>query len=974
MRNSAVMKLLVTACVFIVTVSGQLKHPRVCLEDGCLLGASMTDTKNFKFDAFVGIPYAKPPVGKLRFKKPIPVEPWTEDYNATESKPACLQKSFLLPGQPIVGDENCLYLNVYRPKSNTSASVLPVMVFIHGGGYFYGSADPQLYGPERILATKQVILVTLQYRLGVLGFLSTGDAHATGNYGMLDQVLALRWVRRHIGTFGGDPQSVTLFGESAGGASVQLHMMSPLSEGLFQRAIIMSGSALAVWSLPIEDPLALARKQAKLVGVSEADELTTAELVDVLQYLDAKILTASMPHLRTWFEHPIVMYRPTVQDASVPSEERFLPDDPRVLWQGGHYADIPIMIGTVPNEGAVVSLAILHNETILQQFNAKVKELLTPVLALNATSSVLEQLKGRYFPEAPNDRWISEHSADQFTKMMSDAFIKYPTIRTLLEYTRSNRTSCQDTTLYSFEFVGRHSFASFYIQSNASHGVCHQDELPYLFRMIDLFPDIPPDSPETEMSDVWTEFLVNFASNGTRQGSSGSCGANIQTVTFGNAESSPEGAASPSAVSVSSGNGLSEELERIAREAEPYQTEPVVCISDGCLRGTVRQSSVGVSYPAFLGIPYAKPPIGKLRFANPQPNGPWRGKYDATKAKDACIQFVTFFPTTPLFGTEDCLYLNVFVPVLELRDAAALPVMMYIHGGAYSAGSAQTELRDPARFMSSRQVIVVTIQYRLGVFGFFSTGDSAAPGNFGMKDQVLALRWIRKNIRAFGGDPERVTIFGDSSGGASVQFHLLSPLSRGLFHRAVSISGSAVSLWSVPIESPVTLARAQAKALGILEADVMPTDELVEQLREVDAIELVRSTEQLKVWDIHPITLYHPVVEPPEEPEPFLAEDPRAAWRRGAYASVPWMTGSIPTDGSFVSQTIYKNDSLVEELNAKFVQLLPLILRTSITKDKFVRLRRRFLKKTPPNKWVTKDNYAEITKVTIVTMDSKIEY
>uniref|UniRef100_A0A182KE47 Carboxylic ester hydrolase n=1 Tax=Anopheles christyi TaxID=43041 RepID=A0A182KE47_9DIPT len=411
-----------------------------------------------------------------------------------------------------------------------------------------------------------------------------------------------------------------------------------------------------------------------------------------------------------------------------------------------------------------------------------------------------------------------------------------------------------------------------------------------------------------------------------------------------------------------------------AREAEPYQTEPVVCISDGCLRGTVRQSSVGVSYPAFLGIPYAKPPIGKLRFANPQPNGPWRGKYDATKAKDACIQFVTFFPTTPLFGTEDCLYLNVFVPVLELRDAAALPVMMYIHGGAYSAGSAQTELRDPARFMSSRQVIVVTIQYRLGVFGFFSTGDRAAPGNFGMKDQVLALRWIRKNIRAFGGDPERVTIFGDSSGGASVQFHLLSPLSRGLFHRAVSISGSAVSLWSVPIESPVTLARAQAKALGILEADVMPTDELVEQLREVDAIELVRSTEQLKVWDIHPITLYHPVVEPPEEPEPFLAEDPRAAWRRGAYASVPWMTGSIPTDGSFVSQTIYKNDSLVEELNAKFVQLLPLILRTSITKDKFVRLRRRFLKKTPPNKWVTKDNYAEITKVTIVTMDSKIEY
>ncbi|XP_001237725.3 juvenile hormone esterase [Anopheles gambiae] len=564
MRYSVVMKLLVIFGAVLVTVGGQLKHPRVCTDDGCLLGTSMTDTKNLRFDAFVGIPYAKPPVGKLRFKKPIPIEPWTEDYNATESKPACLQKSFLLPGQPIVGDENCLYLNVYRPKGNGSAVPLPVMVFIHGGGYFFGSADPQLYGPERILATKQVILVTLQYRLGVLGFLSTGDAHATGNYGMLDQVLALRWVNRHIGAFGGDPHSVTLFGESAGGASVQLHMMSPLSVGLFQRAIIMSGSALAVWSLPIQDPLALARKQAKLVGVSEADELTTAELVDVLQYLDAKVLTASMPHLRTWFEHPIVMYRPTVQGASVPSEERFLPDDPRKLWAEGRYVDIPIMIGTVPNEGAVVSLAIVHNETILEQFNENLKELLVPVLAINGTDSVLEQLKGRYFPKATNNRWIKEDNADQFTKMMSDAFIKYPTIKTLLQYANSNQTSCRDTTLYSFEFEGRHSFSSLYIQSNASHGVCHQDELLYLYRMIDLFPDFPPDSPETEMCNAWTEFLVNFASNETRPDSSRSCDANnIQTVTFGNAKSSPESTSAASAVLVSSGNGLDAEMERM---------------------------------------------------------------------------------------------------------------------------------------------------------------------------------------------------------------------------------------------------------------------------------------------------------------------------------------------------------------------------------------------------------------------------
>ncbi|XP_049300078.1 uncharacterized protein LOC125772418 [Anopheles funestus] len=932
MGHRTVMRLLLSISVFLagwpslfVFVTGQLKHPRVCTEDGCVLGTSMTDTTNIRFDAFVGIPYAQPPVGKLRFKKPQPIEPWTGDYNATDSKPACLQQSFLLPGQPIVGDENCLYLNVYRPKRNASQP-LPVMVFIHGGGYFFGSADPQLYGPERILATKKVILVTIQYRLGVFGFLSTGDAQATGNSGMLDQVMALKWVNRNIGFFGGDAQSMTLFGESAGGASVQLHMMSPLSTGLFQRAIIMSGSALAVWSLPIEDPLMLARKQAKLVGVSEADELTTAELVGILQFLDAKVLTASMPYLRTWFEHPIVMYRPTVQGAFIPEEERFLPDDPRKLWAAGRYMDIPIMIGTVQNEGAVVSLSILHNETIRSQFNENLTELLTPVAALNGTAMVVEQLKGRYFPTTSGSSWINEDNGDQFTEMMSDALIKYPTIKTLQEYTNSNDTSCRETTLYSFEFNGRHSFSSLYIQSNASRGVCHQDELLYLFRMIDLFPDFPPDSPESEMCNVWTEYLVNFAVEGTTQDPAGSCKKRIKMVKFENAKSTSEDASS-SAVSMSSGSGLSKELE----EMHDFWS-----------------TLYSTSY---------------IAYHNPQPNDPWEGTYDASRPKNACIQKVSLVPTAPMFGTEDCLYLNVFAPVIGVRQSKLLPVMVYIHGGGFLYGSAQPEQRDPSRFMSTRKVIVVTFQYRLGVFGFFSTGDRAAPGNFGMKDQVMVLRWVKKNIKAFGGDPHRVTIFGESAGGSSTQFHLLSPLSRGLFHRAITMSGSALSSWSIPIENPLRLARNQAKVLGIPNADELSTAELVEQLRRVDAAELTASVELLKLWDIHPITLYHPVVEPPEEPNPFLAEDPSAVWRRGDYASVPWLTGSIPNDGSIVTQTIYRNGSLIEDLDENFTKLLPLILRTRVTKDKLVRLRKRFLKKTPSIKWVTNDNYAEITKM-----------
>ncbi|ETN59237.1 juvenile hormone esterase [Anopheles darlingi] len=488
-------------------VSGQQRHPRVCTDDGCLQGISMTDVKNARFEAFLGVPFAKPPVGELRFKNPLPAEPMIGDYNATESGPACLQRSELDPDHSIIGSEDCLYLNVYRPKRD-STELLPVMVYIHGGGYFYGSADPAIYGPERILATQQVLLVTIQYRLGVFGFLSTGDAVVPGNAGMHDQVLALKWVQRHIRSYGGDPQLVTIFGESAGGASVQFHMISPLSRSLFHKAIIMSGSALAAWSLPIDDPLALARRQAKLVGVSEADELSTTELADVLRYIDGKVLAASAPHLRSWFEHPIVLYRPVIEHKSVPEAERFLPDDPRRLWTEGYLVDVPLLIGTVPEDGAVVSLPILHNETVLQELNENFVKLFPTLLALNGTPDVVNQIKKRYF--TGSSPMITKENSQQLTKLLTDAFLKYPVYLTQLEYI--NATSREQTTQYSFEFVGRHSFSSLYSQSNESHGVVHQDELIYLFRMPELFSDFPDDSAEAKMSSLWTEFIVSFAS------------------------------------------------------------------------------------------------------------------------------------------------------------------------------------------------------------------------------------------------------------------------------------------------------------------------------------------------------------------------------------------------------------------------------------------------------------------------------
>ncbi|CAO2610286.1 Pyrethroid hydrolase Ces2a [Lemmus lemmus] len=200
---------------------------------------------------FLGIPFAKPPVGPLRFAPPEPPEPWSGVRDGTSYPAMCLQTDVLTLGEakamnlimhPISMSEDCLYLNIYTPAHAHEGSNLPVMVWIHGGGLVVGMAS--MTDGSILAATEDIIMVAIQYRLGVLGFFSTGDQHATGNWGYLDQVAALRWVQQNIAYFGGNPGQVTLFGASAGGTSVSSLVVSPMSKGLFHGAIMQSGVAL----------------------------------------------------------------------------------------------------------------------------------------------------------------------------------------------------------------------------------------------------------------------------------------------------------------------------------------------------------------------------------------------------------------------------------------------------------------------------------------------------------------------------------------------------------------------------------------------------------------------------------------------------------------------------------------------------------------------------------------------------------
>ncbi|WP_018347460.1 carboxylesterase/lipase family protein [Longispora albida] len=240
-----------------------------------------------------------------------------------------------------------------------------------------------------------------------------------------------------------------------------------------------------------------------------------------------------------------------------------------------------------------------------------------------------------------------------------------------------------------------------------------------------------------------------------------------------------------------------------------------VAVSGGTLRGTVTSS-----HRSFQGIPYAAPPVGDLRWTAPQAARPWPGTRDATQPGAPCAQEVSMELSDPS-TTEDCLYLNVTTPRTTARR---LPVMVFVHGGSLTYGSGR--MYDARRLASQGNAVVVTINYRLGAFGFLAhPALGPGSGNYGIQDQQAALRWVRANATAFGGDARNVTVFGESGGGHSICSHLASPSSAGLFDRA--IIQSAPCNWTRTQAEAETQGQTFASTLGCSEAACLratPTD------------------------------------------------------------------------------------------------------------------------------------------------------
>uniref|UniRef100_A0A6P7G1D3 Carboxylic ester hydrolase n=1 Tax=Diabrotica virgifera virgifera TaxID=50390 RepID=A0A6P7G1D3_DIAVI len=327
----------------------------------------------------------------------------------------------------------------------------------------------------------------------------------------------------------------------------------------------------------------------------------------------------------------------------------------------------------------------------------------------------------------------------------------------------------------------------------------------------------------------------------------------------------------------------------------------------GTVRGYYKRSFGGRQFLAFEGIPYAKPPVGNLRFAEPEPADKWTGQLIGNRTY-VCLAYLPLPGFKGIIGAEDCLYLYVYVPLTKIKGDENLDVVVHIHGGAYQFG-APSMMANPD-FIMDQDVVYVSFNYRLSILGFLSTEDNVVSGNNGLKDQVLALKWIKDNIKFFGGNPNSVTITGSSAGASSVHHHYFSPLSKGLFHRGFSQSGTAFSPWSI-VEYPLKKANEVA---GYLNCTSDSTKDMVDCLRKVSSVDLLNAmTKLFRYLDAIPLVIFGPVIENGENP--FLADHPYKLIKKGKINDVPWVTSSVKDEGIFPTVLFVMNQvmSVFEE-------------------------------------------------------------
>ena len=341
---------------------------------------------------------------------------------------------------------------------------------------------------------------------------------------------------------------------------------------------------------------------------------------------------------------------------------------------------------------------------------------------------------------------------------------------------------------------------------------------------------------------------------------------------------------------------------------------PTARTRQGVARGEFWTSRDHRYFNVFRGIQYAKQPLADRRFLLPEAldeEDSWEGAMDFSREMARCYQIDLV--TGLHVGREDCLGLNVYSPDLQPEDP--LPVMVFLHGGGFVSGTGDSSFAGPSFFMD-QEVVLVSVNYRLGIFGFLSLETEEAPGNLGLWDQRMALIWVQRNIRQFGGDPSRVTIFGNSAGAMSVNFHLVSPHSKGLFSRAIMQSGTVLSPYLNMARPAAHYSHQLARAVGCSHS----TSDTLRCLQSVPAGQLYSKLFMFEDGEnlMTDMALTFPgpwlPIRDSFSRRPFIPDCPEKLIREGKWNEVPIMLGFTSEDGLLATSRLYRDPPALERL------------------------------------------------------------
>jgi len=510
MKNLALLTFIISS-----VIAGDV--PRVKSKIGKIEGSfKVSEPGSRRFSAFEGIPYAVPPIERLRFAPPMKTPvfyPPHEPLKATHYKGDCPQYNPF--EKEYKGSEDCLYLNVFTPETEFLGGVsYPVMVWFHGGAFQIGGSNPEDYGPERLLE-EDVVLVTINYRLGPLGFLTTGDDAAPPNNGILDQRMALKWVQENIAAFAGDPGKVTIFGESAGGISVMTHLASPGSREFFHRAIAMSG----VWG---EEPFLHKSKKPSeygsilAAGVGCGDHQSTEDMIKCLRNKHPKDIIEEARKFRT-FDFIPEPFTPTVDDYM---PHPVLPQPLHQVWETNPPKDIPLMIGGNKDDGILMLLEFLQDEKLYSRINENfATELPAFLLGVDTDAAAedegetatAELLRNNYLPGDGN---FTSAAHKEMVQLFTDVHFLAPIDKTV----RDLSATSNQIFYYNYQYRGSFSLPMA-LGIFENYGVCHMDEVFLMFKFAQVSNSWLGDlalqnDDDFKMSKKLVKLWTNFAKNG----------------------------------------------------------------------------------------------------------------------------------------------------------------------------------------------------------------------------------------------------------------------------------------------------------------------------------------------------------------------------------------------------------------------------------------------------------------------------